>query len=336
MKALEYGDAVVAFMVRWFRALGLPFCSEAWFGKTTNRKNRRSDACEVLSRASALLLVGAVGACDTSTPAATNQTGSDDPEVGDAGSDVGASSGGNANGTSGSDGQTSGTGGGSSMKLPNGGECTASDDCLSENCAQSVGGDLFCYGSVENGGACAVTQDCAAGICQRGKCAAPGTCQSNAECAVNAICNQAGSCQQVCGENAYATEEMSCDCLPGFEWASSDPSVTDCVQPSTLPGCHLFARDAGGKYLGEHGTCFGVSSVCNEFGKYGSPYGSDSIFNEFGTYGSPYGSFSAFNDLSTSPPVIVCDGAVSACVTTNELACPGTDLVHPLSLCTCQ
>jgi len=145
----------------------------------------------------------------------------------------------------------------------------------------------------------------------------------------------AGSCTRVCGNNAVAANG-SCSCLPGFEWASADPSDTSCVRPVTLTGCHVIGQDQGHTYLGEVGSCFGSASICNEYSSYGSQYGSDSIFNSYGTFGSRYGSYSAFNDYALDPPLLICDGVVEGCVTVNEFACSNYGRIAPLALCTCQ
>ena len=216
----------------------------------------------------------------------------------------------------------------------NGATCSSDGECASGNCSESMGGDFYCYGNASSSDPCAVTQDCAAGLCQGGKCTTLGACSTDSECAVNAVCDS-GRCMQVCGANAFASAATTCQCLPGFEWASRDPSDTNCVEMAVLPGCHLVAQDTAQTYLGQFGACYGMSSVCNEYGRYGSPYGTDSIFNKYGSYGSPYGAFSAFNDYSSSPPQVVCDGEVIGCVTTNQfVSCEG-DRIAPSSLCSC-
>lgn len=207
--------------------------------------------------------------------------------------------------------------------------CTgASDECsrMGDSCLCAC---LAAYGCCDKGCSCA--SDRAPG-------GAPAECSSDSDCAPDSVCD-AGACTQVCGDNAFATPNMQCVCRVGFEFASSDPSDTNCVPsqgPLTpAPGCQLFAQDDEHTYLGDLGDCYDASSICNKYGSYGSPYGADSIFNEYGTYGSPYGAFSAFNDYSTQPPQLICDGEVAACVTTNKFACSGTDLAHPSSLCSC-
>src|SRR5690606_15580811 len=122
--------------------------------------------------------------------------------------------------------------------LPNGAICTQDSECRTGNCGTSVGGERFCYGFVPNGEVCDVTQDCAAGVCRGGTCTDPGSCNSDAECNVGAICDADKHCKQVCGSNAFATDG-ACSCLPGFEWASADPSDTNCVRPTVLAGCHI-------------------------------------------------------------------------------------------------
>lgn len=219
--------------------------------------------------------------------------------------------------------------------LPNGAVCRRNTECKSGECGTSVGGDQFCYGSGGNGDACEITQDCATGVCRGGTCTDPNACTADAECAINAVCNASQKCEQVCGANALADKE-SCVCLPGFEWASADPNDTNCVRPAILGGCHIFAQDNEETYLGAVGGCYDANSVCNEYGTYGSPYASDSIFNEYGSFGSKYAMYSAFNPYTLYPPILVCDGYPSGCVTTNDLACAGSPRVHPATLCSCR
>jgi hypothetical protein len=219
---------------------------------------------------------------------------------------------------------------------PNGSSCSESTECSSGNCGTSVAGDRFCYGFAQIGDECGITQDCEAGICRAGTCARPGSCSSDVECALNAVCDSSGECMQVCGANAIANDGGDCSCLPGFQWASTDPNDTNCVRPTTLAGCHLIGQDAAETYLGEVGSCYAAASVCNEYGSYGGEYASDSIFNPYGTFGSEYGAYSAFNPYSHNPPLLVCDGVVDGCVTVNEFACSGSTRVHPAALCSCQ
>lgn len=215
----------------------------------------------------------------------------------------------------------------------NGSTCTASTECASGNCGTSVAGDRFCYGFAEVGDSCRVTQDCAAAICRAGTCALPGSCSSDTDCAPNAVCDDTAACHQVCGANAIASNG-TCNCLPGFEWASTDPDDTNCVRPPTLSGCHIIGQDHEQTYLGEVGSCYGSTSVCNEFSSYGSEYASDSIFNDYGTFGSEFASYSAYNEFTSTPPLLVCDGVVEGCVTVNSFACSGNQ-IDPDSLCDC-
>ena len=219
--------------------------------------------------------------------------------------------------------------------MANGEECDSNWECQSGNCLTSVEGTNYCYGDAQIGAECSITQDCANGYCRDGVCVEPGGCQTDGECPVNAIC-EAGSCIQVCGENAYATEQSGCRCLPGFEWASSDPSDTDCTPSSSQLGCHIYAQDSTSTYLGEVAGCYTLNSVCNQYGSFGSAYAVNSIFNEYGLFGSPYGLYSAFNEYAVSPPLMVCDGVKSGCVTINTYAnCDSRPNTDPRFLCNC-
>jgi hypothetical protein len=129
--------------------------------------------------------------------------------------------------------------------------------------------------------------------------------------------------------------DNQCECLPGFEWASPDPSDTNCVRPTVLSGCHLFAQDSNQTYLGARGGCYDANSLCNKFGTYGSPYATDSIFNEYGNFGSEFAPYSASNPYTQSPPILVCNGTPSGCVTVNTFACAGSAIVNPATLCSC-
>lgn len=222
-----------------------------------------------------------------------------------------------------------------SSLLSNGAICSAHAECASATCGVSVAGDRFCYGHARLGEECAITQDCDVGVCKQGVCADPNMCTVDAECAINATCAQ-GRCKQVCGANAVASAG-SCQCLPGFEWASRNPDDTSCVRPAVLPGCHVVAQDGARTYLGFVGSCYAANSICNEYGSYGSEYSSTSIFNAYGQFGSSYGGYSAFNSFSASPPLLVCDGKVSGCLTTNSFAsCSGGRRTSPLVICGCN
>ena len=106
--------------------------------------------------------------------------------------------------------------------------------------------------------------------------------------------------------------------------------VDDTIQTTTsycsltcwgLHGGKVYASN--NRYLGRIANEYSSQSIFNEYGSYGSIYSSTSIWNAYGSYGSQYSSYSPWNRYTSTPPIIVNNGAVCGYLTINPYKYPG-------------
>ena len=101
-----------------------------------------------------------------------------------------------------------------------------------------------------------------------------------------------------------------------------------------LNGAYLQAQDFSNTYLGFFGNEYASESIMNDYGSYGSSYSSTSVRNEYSQYGSAYTSYSANNPYTSSPPLIIKNGALIGYLTTNTSIASGISLSMIDALCT--